>query len=57
MSLDYLKRLNQRYEDWIANYDEGKLLVIDINNLDFKNRPEDLGNVVNLVSAELHGLF
>ena len=57
MSLDYLKRLNQRYEDWIANYDEGKLLIIDINDLDFKNKPEDLGNVINMVSRELHGLF
>ncbi|MFK7948023.1 MAG: deoxynucleoside kinase [Saprospiraceae bacterium] len=57
MSLDYLKRLNQRYEDWISNYDEGKLLIIDINDLDFKNKPEDLENVVNMVSAELDGLF
>ncbi|NJN77314.1 MAG: deoxynucleoside kinase [Saprospiraceae bacterium] len=57
MSLDYLKRLNQRYEDWIANYNDGKLLVINVDNLDFKNNPEDIGKVVNMVSAELHGLF
>lgn len=57
MSLDYLKRLNQRYESWIDNYEDGRLLIIDVDNLDFKNNPEHLGHVVNLVSRELHGLF
>lgn len=57
MSLDYLKRLNERYENWISGYQEGRLLVINSNELDFANDPEDLGEVVNLVSAELHGLF
>ena len=57
MSLDYLKRLNKRYEDWIATYDQGNLLVINIDDVDFKNNPEDLGQIVNLVSGELHGLF
>ncbi len=57
MSLDYLKRLNERYEDWISGYKEGNLLVIDANEVDFKNNPEDLGKVVNMVSGELHGLF
>ena len=57
MSLDYLKRLNERYENWISGYDEGKLLVIESNNLDFANDPEDLGKVVNMVQRELHGLF
>ena len=57
MSLDYLKRLNKRYEDWIETYTEGKLLVINIDDIDFKNNPEDLGQIVNMVSGELHGLF
>ena len=57
MSLDYLKRLNQRYEDWIGGYKEGNLLVIDVNNIDFKNNAEDMGTVINMVQAELHGLF
>ena len=57
ISLDYLKRLNERYDAWIETYDAGNLLVIDANNIDFKNRPEDLGMVVNLVQGELHGLF
>ena len=57
MSLDYLKRLNQRYEDWIVNYKEGKLLIINVDDLDFKNNPEDMGQVIDMVLAELHGLF
>ncbi|MCI5080306.1 MAG: deoxynucleoside kinase [Saprospiraceae bacterium] len=57
MSLDYLKRLNQRYDDWIESYQEGRLLVIHADELDFKKNPEDLGKVVNQVAAELHGLF
>ncbi len=57
MSLDYLKRLNERYEEWIETYEDGRLLIINSNELDFANDPEDLGTVVNLVGAELHGLF
>jgi len=57
MSLDYLKRLNERYESWIGDYKEGKLLVINADDVDFKNNPEDLGQVLNMVSGELHGLF
>ena len=57
MSLDYLKRLNNRYDQWINNYDEGKLLVINSDEVDFQNNAEDLGKIVNLVQAELHGLF
>ncbi len=57
MSLDYLKRLNERYETWIENYTEGKLLVIPVDELDFINNPEDLGKVANMVSGELYGLF
>lgn len=57
MSLDYLKSLNQRYDEWISGYKEGNLLIINADNVDFKHRPEDLGKVVNMVQAELHGLF
>lgn len=57
MSLDYLKRLNQRYDDWISNYTEGKLLVINVDNMDFKSNPEDFGKILSLVEAELFGLF
>jgi len=57
MSLDYLKRLNQRYEQWISGYKDGKLLIINSDEVDFQNNPEDLGQIVNLVQGELHGLF
>ena len=57
ISLDYLKRLNERYDSWISTYDEGKLLVINVDEVDFINRPEDLGVIINKVRAELHGLF
>ncbi len=57
MSLDYLRRLNERYEDWITDYKEGNLLIINSDEVDFEKKPEDLGKVVNLVQAELHGLF
>ncbi len=57
ISIDYLSRLNERYEAWVHGYDKGKLLVIDVDNLDFVNNPEDLGEIFNRVDAELHGLF
>ena len=57
MSLDYLKRLNEKYEKWISSYLDGKLLIIDADKLDFKNNPEDLGTIINSVNSELHGLF
>ena len=55
--LDYLSSLNQKYETWIENYTIGKLLIIDVDNIDFENNPEDLATVVDKINAELHGLF
>ncbi len=57
ISLDYLKKLNERYDSWVSTYTAGKLLVINADEIDFFNRPEDLGIVINKVQAELHGLF
>ncbi|MFH4968627.1 deoxynucleoside kinase [Gaetbulibacter sp. M240] len=57
ISIDYLSRLNERYEAWIHGYDKGKLLVIDVDKLDFVTNPEDLGQVINTIDAEIHGLF
>ena len=57
MSQDYLKRLNQRYENWISSYKEGRLLIINADDVDFILNPEDLGKILNQVRAELHGLF
>ena len=57
MSLDYLKRLNERYDNWIENYKEGKLLIIDIDDLDFKTSQEDFGKIIEKIDGELYGLF
>ena len=57
ISIDYLNRLNERYEDWIKGYDKGKLLIFDVDDLDFVDKPEDLGSIVNRIDAELNGLF
>jgi deoxyadenosine/deoxycytidine kinase len=55
--LDYLKRLNERYEAWVSKYDLGKMLVIDVDNLNFSEKTEDLRNIINKIDAEIHGLF
>lgn len=55
--LDYLKRLNERYEAWISTYDKGKLLIVDVDNNNFIESPEDLGQIIQKIDAELHGLF
>ena len=55
--IDYLTRLNERYEAWISEYSSGKLLIIDTDDLDFSTKQEDLSFVIDKVNAELHGLF
>jgi len=55
--LDYLKNLNERYEEWVKNYTLGKLLIVDVDDINFPENPEDLGTVIERINAELHGLF
>lgn len=57
ISIDYLSRLNERYEAWIHTYDKGNLLVIDVDNINFVDNPEDLGDIISKIDAQLHGLF
>ena len=57
MSLDYLKRLNSKYEEWIENYKDGPLLIINADQVDFETNPEDFGKIVQSVDGQLHGLF
>ncbi len=57
LRLDYLKSLNERYETWITNYKLGKLLVIDVDEVNFAENPKDLGDVIDKINAELYGLF
>ncbi len=55
--LDYLKRLNERYEAWIDSYNMGKLLIVDVDTVNFIDKQEDLSIVIDKVNAEIHGLF
>tara|TARA_B100000609_G_C17141750_1_gene395897 strand:+ start:354 stop:968 length:615 start_codon:yes stop_codon:yes gene_type:complete len=55
--IDYLTRLNERYEAWISQYDRGKLLIIDVDDIDFNNNKEDLGAIISRIDAEINGLF
>ena len=55
--LDYLKGLNDLYEEWSKTYSDGKLLIIDVDKLDFQNNPKDLSTIIDAIQAELGGLF
>ena len=55
--LDYLKGLNALYEEWIENYTDGKLLIIDVDKLNFEESPEDFSTICDRTEAQLHGLF
>ncbi len=55
--LDYLKSLNERYETWILKYKQGKLLIIDVDEVKFPENANDLGLVIDRINAEIHGLF
>jgi len=55
--IDYLTRLNERYEAWISQYDRGKLLIIDVDDIDFENNKEDLGAIISRIDGEINGLF
>ncbi|GGZ32005.1 deoxynucleoside kinase [Echinicola pacifica] len=57
ISINYLKNLNQHYEDWISQYDKGKLLIVDVNNMDFVANTEDFSFIVNQIDREINGLF
>ena len=54
--LDYLKRLNERYEAWISEY-KGKLLVFNVDDMDFSDNPDHAAQIVQQVESTLNGLF
>jgi len=54
--LDYLKRLNERYEAWIGDY-KGQLLIFNVDDMDFQENPEDLSKIITQVESTLNGLF
>ena len=53
ISIDYLSRLNERYEAWISSYDSSKLIIIDVDSLDFVDNKEDLSKVINIIDNKL----
>ena len=55
--IDYLQKLNDRYENWIGDYDKGKLLIIDVDDNSFHTEAEDLGEIINSIDGEINGLF
>ena len=55
--LDYLKGLNALYEEWIADYKDGKLLIVDVDKYNFEESPEDFSTICDRIEAQLHGLF
>lgn len=55
--IDYLTRLNERYEAWITNYNLGKLMILNVNDKDYRDNPKDLSEVINKIDAELYGIF
>ncbi len=57
IQLEYLKNLNTHYEDWLGNYDLGKLLIIDVNDMDFVANVDDFSEIVSKIDVELFGLF
>ncbi|MGB5243898.1 MAG: deoxynucleoside kinase [Lutimonas sp.] len=57
ISIDYLSRLNERYEAWISQYTKGNLLIVDVDNLNIVDKKEDLGYVIDKIDAQIHGLF
>ena len=56
MRLDYLKGLEQRYEDWISTY-KGQLIVIDGDNCKFGDDHEAFKQITDMIDAKLYGLF
>ena len=53
ISIEYLSRLNERYEAWITNYNSGKLLKINVDDLDFVENKADYETILELIKKEL----
>ena len=57
ISLDYLQGLNERYDDFIYHHYKGRVLTIEVDNLDFLHRPADFESITNRIDSLLFGLF
>ena len=57
IQLDYLQNLNERYDDFIYNKYQGRVMTVEKDRLDFINSPKDLSQIFDRIDAELFGLF
>lgn len=57
IKIEYLRHLNEHYEEWISHYHHGKLLIVDVNHLDYVSKPEDLSVIIEKINSTLFGLF
>ena len=57
MPLNYLDNINKRYDNFIVNEYKGRVLTIEVDNLDFKNNPKDFSYIIERIDRELFGLF
>ncbi|HCR49308.1 MAG TPA: deoxynucleoside kinase [Bacteroidetes bacterium] len=57
ISIDYLKRLNELYEDWVDRYHVGPKLIINVDDLDFVNHEEGRAEIISQIEGRLYGLF
>lgn len=55
--IDYLQGLNERYEQWIDSYTDGKKLIINVDELKFEDNPRDLSAIIDMINGQLNGLF
>lgn len=55
--LDYLKKLNEYYNKWVADYKEGGILIIDVDKNKFAEREEDFGEIIQKIDSQIYGLF
>jgi deoxyadenosine/deoxycytidine kinase len=55
--IDYLKKLNEYYNKWIDTYQEGKLLIITVDNINFQENSEHFGEIIRKIDSQLYGLF
>ena len=57
IQLEYLQNLNERYEDFIFKHYKGRLLVVDVDELDFEHEPKHFAGIVDKIDRTLFGLF
>lgn len=57
MPIDYLQGINNLYDEFIYKKYKGKVLVIEVDNLDFEHNPREFGEIVDRIDSQLFGLF